>query len=190
MKELNTLIATLASLMTIIIATLTPSAILLPRIELPPKVHELPSTWQVPALLICALVTGPKAGLVSAVAYLTIGLFYFPIFHGGGSTGYLLTPDMGYLLGFVPAVWVIGVLSETKGKSSVVYLTLYAIIGLLIIHLIGISNILLGALSSRWTTDFIELIYIYTIATLPSQLLLCPGVAIISKFLRLVLLTK
>ena len=69
-----------------------------------PSLLSLPSTWQVPALLICALVAGPRAGVIASVAYLTIGLVDLPVFHGGGGLAYLLTPGFGYLAGFIPAL--------------------------------------------------------------------------------------
>ena len=39
--------------------------------------------------------------------YLLVGLFLLPIFHQGGSLGYLLTPNFGYLLGIYPLIKII-----------------------------------------------------------------------------------
>ncbi len=187
MKFLGTWTAAIAGLMMILIGALAPSGVFIPSIGGTNNVIALPSTWQIPSLLVCGFVCGSKPGSISVIAYLIIGLFYLPVFHGGGSTGYLLTPDMGYLFGFLPAVWVSGRLSEQKGKDSLIHLTLYSLFGLGIIHIVGIVHIILGSLISLWPRNAIELIFSYSIAPLPSQAILCAGAGISSKFLRLLL---
>ncbi len=164
-----------------------PTALLVPKTDLSANIIALPSSWQIPALMITGLVCGKKTGFISTVAYLVIGIFYLPIFHGGGSTGYLMTPEMGYLIGFIPAIWLVGQLSESKKQTSLIELTYYALLGLLVIHSVGIVNIIFGSLTSRWSEGFLYLIYIYTISTLPSQFIVCPAIAIISKSLKFIL---
>ena len=46
--------------------------------------------------------------------YLLLGLFIFPVFHQGGSIGYLLTPNFGYLLGLYPLIKIIDNLNTRK----------------------------------------------------------------------------
>ena len=86
--------------MAILVGGLLPAALLIPLPS--PTVVDLPATWQVPALLLCALVCGPRAGVIAAVAYLSIGLLDLPVFHGGGGLT-VLEPGFGYLAGFIPA---------------------------------------------------------------------------------------
>ena len=90
--------------MAILIGSLVPAALLLPTPEI--AVLDLPATWQVSALLVCAMVSGPRAGVIAAVAYLSMGFTNLPVFHGGGGLNYLLEPGFGYLAGFVPAAWL------------------------------------------------------------------------------------
>ena len=118
MKPLKNLSSVIAGLLIILTGGMIPSAIFLPGKFLSFKVYELPSSWQVPSLILTGLVCGPNQGTIAAVAYITIGLFYLPVFHGGGSIGYLATPDFGYLAGFIPAVWVVGRLAMSKKKNS------------------------------------------------------------------------
>ena len=40
-------------------------------------------------------VSGPRAGVMAAVGYLTLGLFSLPVFHGGGGLSYVLEPGFG-----------------------------------------------------------------------------------------------
>ncbi len=188
MKALTTVSAALAGLMVMIIGGMLPSAFIIPNLQFPQQTFDLSSTLQIPSILICGLVCGPKAGLIAIFAYLTIGLFYLPIFHGGGSTGYLTTPEMGYLVGFIPAIWVSGILSEKQSGNSLIYLTCCSVIGLFIIHLIGISNLILGGLTSKWSSTTLELIFSYSLSPFPIQVILCTGVALIAKIFRSVLL--
>ena len=189
LRTLKKWVAALAGVFMLIIGGMLPTAIFIPSLAIPPKIAELPSSMQIPALLICAYTCGPSSGVIATAAYLVIGLFYLPVFHGGGSIGYLLTPDIGYLIGFIPAVWVAGKLFERKEKHSIIELTVYSFVGLFIIHSIGITNIIIGSLTNRWIISPMELIYTYSISPLPVQLLLSPGIALIAKFSRAILLT-
>ena len=97
-----------------------PSAIILPQKFLSFSVIPLQGTWQIPGLLLTSLLCGPQIATISAISYLIIGLFYLPLFHGGGSVGYILTPDFGYLLGFIPAAWTCGLLTKINTKSNLI----------------------------------------------------------------------
>ena len=50
--------------------------------------------------------------------YKLIGLFCIPVFHQGGSLGYLLTPYFGYLLGIYPLVRIIDSLNKKNRIST------------------------------------------------------------------------
>ena len=67
-----------------------------------------------------SLLCGPQIGTISAISYLIIGLFYLPVFHGGGSVGYILTHEFGYLLGFIPAAWLCGLLAKKDTKANLI----------------------------------------------------------------------
>ncbi len=174
----------------ILVGGMIPSAILIIKNNFSFGIIDIPISWQVPALLLAGLVCGPKAGIIAVIAYLTIGLFYLPVFHGGGSIGYIATPAFGYLVGFIPAVWVTGRLVQFKNKTSIHLLFVASITGLTIIHTVGIINLLIGALTSRWGSSFIELIYIYSISNFPFHILLCFPIVLLSKSLRKILILE
>ena len=142
MRALATWSGALAGLMLILVGSLIPAALIWPG--MPVQVLAMPSTWQVPALLLCALVCGPRAGVIAATAYLTVGLVDLPVFHGGGGPGYLLNPGFGYLAGFVPAAWLCGRLAQQERMNDVARLSLAAIAGLVMLQLCGLLNLLLG----------------------------------------------
>ena len=104
--------------MFIITCAMIPSSIILPQQDLSLSIIPLNSNWQIQGVLMTALLCGPQIGIICAISYLIIGLFYFPVFHGGGSVGYILTHEFGYLLGFIPAAWTCGYLSKIKRNNN------------------------------------------------------------------------
>ncbi len=190
MKSIKNLSSAFTGLLLILTGGMLPSAIFLPENFLSFKLYDLPSSWQVPALLLTGIICGPNQGTIATVAYITIGLFFLPVFHGGGSIGYLATPDFGYLAGFIPAVWVTGRIAMAKKKNPLSQLFKASVCGLTIIHSIGIINLLIGTLFSRWPDTLLQLFLRYTLVIFPVQLLLCSGVVIIGKFFRTILLVE
>ena len=178
----------LTGLMLIIFGGLIPSAILIPKLDLSTSIIPLASTWQVSSLLLCSLVCGSRSSSIAAFAYLIIGLFYLPVFHGGGSVGYMLTPGFGYLAGFIPAAWISGRLAERIGKRDPVKLTLCSLVGLTTLQLFGIVHLILGSFIGIWSTDFFQLLYTYTLAPLPSQIILSTAIGMIAALMKLILL--
>jgi len=151
------------------------------------SIRPLGITLQVPALLLTALVGGPRSAMLAAVAYLSIGLFQLPVFQGGGGMDYLQDPGFGYLAGFLPAAWVTGRVARQQGMNDPLALAGAAALGLLVLHLCGLLNLLLGALAGRWGTDVITLLFGHTLALLP-QLVLCCAVGVLGWLMRRVLL--
>jgi len=79
---------------------------------------EIPITLQIPTIILLTLIFERKIVLRSFTIYLFIGLFIFPVFHQGGSIGYLLSPNFGYLLGIYPLIDIINNLN-TRNKINV-----------------------------------------------------------------------
>ena len=66
-----------------------------------------------------------------------MGLFILPVFHQGGSLGYLLTPNFGYLLGLYPLIKIIDNLN-TRNKIKVGNFLKNGFIAIVAMHLTGI----------------------------------------------------
>ena len=190
LNALKTISAATAGMLLITLGGMMPSSIIVINQSFKLEVFDLPSSWQVPVLILTGIVCGKESGLIAVVAYITLGLFYLPVFHGGGSVGYLATPEFGYIAGFIPAIWVIARIIEINKRNSLTQLFIATFIGLTIIHTIGILNLIIGSLTNRWSKEFIELIITYSIATFPVQLLLCPTVAILGKSIRKILIRE
>ena len=185
-RALATWSGAFAGLMLILVGSLIPAALIWP--SMPMQLLPLPSTWQVPALLICSLVCGPRAGVIAAMAYLTIGLVDLPVFHDGGGLGYLVNPGFGYLAGFVPAAWLCGRLAQQEGMNEIARLFLAASAGLVMLQVCGLLNLLLGGLLGRWSEPLPQLVFSYGIGPLPSQLALCAAAALLALPMRRLLL--
>ena len=167
-----------------------PSSIILPQKDLSLSIIELHSNWQIHGVLLTSLICGPYIGTICALTYLIIGLFYLPVFHGGGSVGYIFTNEFGYLLGFVPAAWTCGYLAKQTKKSNLINYSFYAIISLFILHLAGIFYLILGRSLGIWIDNLSDMILINTLIPLPSQLLLCVAISLLSICLKTLLIIK
>jgi biotin transport system substrate-specific component len=90
-------------------------------------------------IFLSGLLLGPGWGTASVGVYLLAGILGLPVFAGGvGGIGRLAGPTGGYLLGFLPAVCVIGLISNVS-KTNVVRDLLAMICGSFIIYACGLS---------------------------------------------------
>ena len=176
--------------MLIIVSSLIPSYIILPQEDLSLSIIPLQSNWQIQGLFLISLLCGPRIGAISAISYLILGLFYLPIFNGGGSIGYILTNEFGYLLGFVPAAWTCGYLAKKNSKANLINYSFYTGLSLCIVHFIGIIYLVLGSIFGNWIENIFDLILINTLIPFTTQLLLCISISLISIILKRILIVK
>ena len=180
----------ITGVMLIIVCSMIPSYVIFPSEDLSFSIIPLQSNWQIQGLFLISLLCGPRIGTISAISYLFIGLFYLPIFHGGGSVGYILTSEFGYLLGFVPAAWTCGFLSQKNPNANLINFSFYTAFSLCIIHSIGIIYLVAGSIFGNWPENISELILINTLIPFPTQLLLCISISLVSIILKHILIIK
>jgi biotin transport system substrate-specific component len=83
------------------------------RIAVPLPFSPVPVTGQTFAVLLIGAALGSKRGALAMLAYLGEGICGLPVFAGGSAgLGALLGPSGGYLIGFVPAAFIVGWLAE------------------------------------------------------------------------------
>ena len=63
-------------------------------------------------------VLGPCYGALSQLVYVALGLVGLQIFTQGGGIGYLMQPTCGFLIGLIPAAWVIGRIAGRKPEPK------------------------------------------------------------------------
>jgi len=87
-------------------------------------------TWPVPvtlqsfAVAVIAGAYGWRIGVATVIAYLVEGAIGIPVFATGGGVGYLMGPTGGFLLGFIPMAYIIGLAADRGGSNRVVMLAL------------------------------------------------------------------
>ena len=97
----------------------------------------VPFTLQTFAVFLTATAFGTKKSLLSTLIYILLGAVGLPVFSGfQGGVGALVGPTGGFILGFIPAVLVIGFLSE-KVRRKFIPQTLCCVAGLVICYLTG-----------------------------------------------------
>ena len=190
MHKFTSWVQAITGVMLIIICAMIPSSIIFPQEDLSLSISPLHSNWQIQGVLLTSLLCGPQIGTISAISYLIIGLFYLPVFHGGGSVGYILTHEFGYLLGFIPAAWICGFLAKQNTKANLINYSCFTILSLCVVHIIGIIYLIIGKLFWNWLEDLSDLILINTVIPFPTQLFLCISISLLSIFLRRVLIIK
>lgn len=99
-------------------------------------VAPVPITMQNLFVVMSGMMLGPKIGAMSQMIYIMIGLMGLPVFSGGGGPGYVMSPTLGYLVGFIAASAVSGYLIKDK-PLSVRNVLFASAAGMLTIYLIG-----------------------------------------------------
>ena len=90
---------------------------------------------------MAGVLLGPGCGALSQGVYVALGLIGLPIFTAGGGFGYVFNPTFGFLLGLIPAAWVIGKLAE-KNRTPL-RLALACVAGFAVLYAIGLPYIAL-----------------------------------------------
>ena len=137
MLNIYKFIEIIVSLQSIIISTMLPIYIPLPFIDQTSNSFELPITLNIPTIIILTLIFERKVVFRAFTIYIIIGLFFYPVFHNGGSIGYLLTPNFGYLLGTYPLIKIIDNLNK-KNYLNVIKFLRYGFSAISAMHLTGI----------------------------------------------------
>lgn len=154
------------------------------------QAHSLGITFQVAAVLLTACLGGKRAGALSQLAYLTLGLTWLPVFSHGGGFDYLTEPTFGYLIGFIPGAWYCGVVAFRQEKQ-LEWLGLSCLLGLIIIHTVGIMYLVglhyFHLVILEITRPLLPAIFEYSWQPLPSQLALVCAVAVVAYGFRSIL---
>ena len=126
--------------------------------------YPVPMTMQTLVVLSVGVILGWKLGLVTIMLYLFEGLIGLPVFAGTPEKGigiaYFTGPTMGYLLGFIPAVFFAGFF-----KVNEKYNLFYKIIFNFIFLTISVSLIYIFGLI--WLYNFVPLDKLWTLGALP-----------------------
>lgn len=133
---------TKASLKIISVVLFLALTVLLSHIRVPLPATPVPLTLQVLAVFLAGYFLSPRLAVACMAIYLMAGFAGLPVFSGGsGGTLSLAGPTAGYLIGFIPAAWVISSLTEKK-ISPWLNIALTVFSGIAIIYSFGIAHLL------------------------------------------------
>ena len=98
----------------------------------------VPITGQTLVVLMIGLAYGSRLGAVTVLAYIFAGLRGLPVFAGGTSGWVVMAgPSGGYLVGFLAAVFVMGLLAERGMGRNILSTALAMLAGNMVIYLFG-----------------------------------------------------
>ncbi len=96
-------------------------------------------TAQVLFILFAGMLLGAKHGALSVVIFILLGIVGVPVFSKGGGIGYFANYEMGYLLGFIPAAAICGLM--TKQNKSFWNLLLAAVVAIVAMYAVALPYI-------------------------------------------------
>ncbi|NJL58479.1 MAG: biotin transporter BioY [Desulfobacteraceae bacterium] len=101
-------------------------------------VGPVPIVMQNMFVMLSGLLLGSRWGLAAICVYLLAGICGLPVFAGGtGGIGKLIGPTGGYLIGYIPAVYLIGMISERfEGRLWIHSIAL--ILAAMIVYVFGV----------------------------------------------------
>lgn len=118
-------------------------------------------TFQLFFAITAGIMLGPVRGLIAMVVYSAIGLIGIPVFTLGGGPAYVFQPSFGFILGFIPAAYIAGLVYERYSVYPA-YIS-----GVLVAYIIGIPYLFMilryylgNAGATIWTTTGSMVIYL------------------------------
>jgi biotin transport system substrate-specific component len=98
----------------------------------------VPVTGQTFAVLMIGALLGARRGCLAVLAYIAEGVAGLPVFAFGGGFVVLLGPTGGYLIGFVPAAYITGLLAEKGWDRRIGTTVLAMVFGNVVIYAFGL----------------------------------------------------
>ena len=155
------------------------------KIDIPLPMYTMHFTLQWFFVLMAGFLLGAKLASLSVIVYLCIGLVGIPVFAAGGGPTYILRPGFGFLLGFVLAAFLIGLLTDKMKAGKVHQMLIPAMVGLIAYYGIGaiyfycIKNFY-AATPISWAVVVVD----YCLITVIPDFILCVAAAAFSAKLR------
>ena len=173
-------IVILISLQTIFISTMLPVFISFKINKNFDYNLEFPITWQIPLIILITIIFKKNVVFGAFTIYLFLGLFILPIFHQGGSVGYLLTPNFGYLLGTYPLIRIIDNLNN-KNKIHLFDFIKTGVLAISVLHITGFFYSFIQMLFHKQANIFLYNLGKYSIGKIGYHLLMLIPLSLLLK---------
>lgn len=155
------------------------------KIDIPLPMYTMHFTFQWFFVLMAGFLLGAKLASLSVLVYLCIGLTGVPVFAAGGGPTYIFRPGFGFLLGFVLAAFLIGLLTEKLRAGKVRQMMIPAFVGMLAYY--GVGAVYFYCIKNFYAAtpmSFAVIVVDYCLITVIPDGILCVSTAVFSAKLR------
>ena len=108
--------------------------------------YPVPMTMQTFVILLIGITYGYKIGLATVTLYLLEGIFGLPVFASSPEKGigvaYFIGPTMGYLVGFLVAVYFAGLFKYDKGLINTFLKLIFSVSFIYILGIIWLGTLI------------------------------------------------
>ncbi len=138
----------------------------------------VPLTFQTVICVLAGLLLGWKKGAISMSVYCFMGLIGIPVFASGGGVFYVLLPTFGYILGFILAATVAGLIGGKAGLPVWRYFVA-AVAAFLANYLVGIPYCMV-VVYLQGMDDLLTVFITWNLYYMPKDLVLCVLAAVLA----------
>ena len=108
--------------------------------------YPVPMTMQTFVILLIGITLGSKIGLLTVTLYLFEGIIGLPVFANSPEKGigivYFIGPTMGYLIGFLVAVYLAGLFKYDKGMINTFLKLIFSVSFIYMLGLIWLGTLI------------------------------------------------
>lgn len=140
----------------------------------------VPLSFQTVVAVSAGLLLGPWWGAASVAIYVFIGLLGLPVFTNGGGFSYVLNLTFGYVLGFIIAAFVAG-LVRGGALKNLPRLIIAAVCGFLANYLTGVPYFAMIWHFYMMNGELLNALIVNNLLYMPKDLVLCILAAFLSR---------
>lgn len=140
-------------------------------------------TMQVAVVLASGLILGAKRGAIAQAAYVMLGLIGAPVFIKGGGLNYVFNAEFGYLLGFIAAAYVCGLIAE-RGPNTFGRAIISCAAGIICIYVVAIPYVTFLLMYMAAPMPITRVLSLYCLAFLPLDALKAVAASLLSVAIR------
>ena len=140
----------------------------------------VPLSFQTVVAVSAGLLLGPWWGAASVAIYVFIGILGLPVFTNGGGFSYVLNLTFGYVLGFIVAAFVAG-LVRGGALKNLPRLIIAAVCGFLANYLIGVPYFAMIWHFYMMNGELLDALIVNNLFYMPKDLVLCILAAFLSR---------
>lgn len=145
----------------------------------------VPFTLQILFVYLAGILLGPDLGALSILIYALLGLVGLPVFSKGGGFWYIFEPSFGYIIGFVVAAYVTGLIVNKASNAGFARIILACFAGLMVDYVIGMAYVyMICNYVINSPIGFKALIINCFVLAVPGDLALCFIAAYVAKKVR------